>query len=322
MKKIIFISLLIIFLSKKKEVEFGKEISFDQDNNKFELTSQDGGVLFIYVTFGIKDYLVFHWSCTSDKIEVNPPGIAVVFPFRQGNTCVITLEYKSSSIEKGMIWMNPSTKEIKVKLNQIYEWKYDFHWYWEYKEIVVENVPLIYSIENAEKDAILEFEYNNKQKIGFNYFTPNPMKICHGDQCMTKINTYEVKKGESYKIYIYICNEYEGAGKYDIKSYEHYYLPFYSFHFIYDGKETEEEEEEEEGEKKEEKKAEKKEEKSHRNKKITDSNKYIIYYIILGILLIGGIILCIILICRKNKKSNIKKDKEDKENILFELYNI
>ena len=142
MKKIIFISLLIIIHSKTNKVEFGKEISFDQNNNKFELTFQEEGALFIYVTFGIRDMLILHWSCTSDKVNVYPPGIALVFPFHKGNTCVITLEYKSTSIEKGKIWMNPSTNEIKVKLNKIYEFKYDFYWRWDYKELVVEKVPL------------------------------------------------------------------------------------------------------------------------------------------------------------------------------------
>jgi len=95
--------------------------------------------------------LVLKWS-TKDKVvkrDVVSPGLGIVGAFSKGNSNKIILEYKSDSNAKGIIWMNPSTNEIKVTLNKIYDFKYDFYWRWDYKELVVEKVPLIYSIENC-----------------------------------------------------------------------------------------------------------------------------------------------------------------------------
>ena len=54
------------------------------------------------------------------------PGLLHVIPFKKNQQIIIRLKYKSTSNEKGIIWMHPSTKEIKVDLNQEYEFKYDF----------------------------------------------------------------------------------------------------------------------------------------------------------------------------------------------------
>lgn len=91
---------------------------------------------------------------------------------------------------------------------------------------------MIYSIANAEKDTILEFKYNNKLGLYRGGFTPNPMKICHGEQCKTDINTYEIKKGESYKIYINFYGIVGQKGDKAKKDYAYYYLPLYTFYFF------------------------------------------------------------------------------------------
>ena len=53
----------------------------------------------------------------------------------------------------------------------------------------------------------------------------NPFEICHGEECIKNITTYDFKKGESYKIYARIYK---------------YILPAFSFHDIdkKDGDET------------------------------------------------------------------------------------
>ena len=52
----------------------------------------------------------------------------------------------------------------------------------------------------------------------------NPLSICHGEQCQNDTTTYEIKKGESYKLYINVKN---------FKSdYWYFYLPSFSFNFI------------------------------------------------------------------------------------------
>ena len=82
--------------------------------------------------------------------------------------------------------MYPSTKEIKVDLNQTYEFKYDFKEYFNHNNIY----RLVYSIDKAERDVILQFKYNIFI-VYKNLIAINPL-----------IANNEIKKGESYKIYI------------------------------------------------------------------------------------------------------------------------
>ena len=158
MKNIILISLFIITLSKISEIEFNKEIPFDKNNNEFELTFPEDGALFISVVFNISDLLILKWSTKGIVVTnyVKSPGLGIVGAFSKGYSNNIILEYKSDSNAKGIIWMNPSTNEIKVDLKQTYQWKYGFTYL--NKDIFGERVeknPLTYSIDKAEKDAIL-----------------------------------------------------------------------------------------------------------------------------------------------------------------------
>ena len=184
MKNIIFISILIKALSKVSEIEFNKEIPFDKNNNEFELTFPEDGALYISVSFNISYLLVLKWS-TKDKVvkrDVVSPGLGIVGAFSKGNSNKIILEYKSDSNAKGIIWMNPSTNEIKVDLKQTYQWKYGFTYL--NKDIFGERVeqnPLTYSIDKAEKDAILEFKYDSEYKVVKNKFAGTPSNICHGE---------------------------------------------------------------------------------------------------------------------------------------------
>ena len=305
MKKIIFTSLIIIVSSVITDVEYGKEITFDLRIPDIELTFQEAGALFLSISFDTPNLLkltAFFRYINFKKI-INPPGLGMVIPFENGATNRLALKYESLSNKKGTIWMNPSSKEIKINLNETYEWKYDFKY--SFSEKVFVPYQLIYSIENAKKDAILEFKYNDKFIVEGDFIAPNPLKICQKEKCETGITTYDIKKGESYKIYI-------KADLFESDTIQNLlYLPSYSFHFIYEEEEKEEEEKE-----KEKLKIEKKEE-------IQDS-KYppylFIIFIILGILLLGGLGLFFFLLCRKNRRKDI--ESRNSEGIKFELDNI
>ena len=163
---------------------------------------------------------------------------------------------------------------------------------------------MIYSIDKAEKDALLEFKYNDKLVTCDGKLIPNPIKISNGETSENNIINYEIKKGESYKIYINLYSVIYVPNKLTGFAFTYYYLPSFEFHFIYDEEQIEEEEKKEQ-------------EKIKQNKKISESKNYTLIFIILGILLILGIIISILLICRKNKKGNISN-----ENFGFELNNI
>ena len=275
MKNIILISLLILTISKITEIEFGKEMTFDKNNNELELTFPSDGILLIAVKFSTSN--IVNLKMTFPGIDFNKmldsSEFATIIPFYKDRSNKITLEYKTNSDEKGKIWLHPSTNEIKVDLNQIYEWKYDIKSFFPLSK----KYQLTYSIDNAEKDAIFEFKYNDKFEVDNNFLAPNPLKICNGEICKTDLNTYEIKKGESYKIYINIkFVEKNAVVKFLLNI---YYLPNYSFHFIYkeeekkekniigkekDEKEKEVEREEEEEEEEEEEKREEMEKKERK----------------------------------------------------------
>lgn len=104
--------------------------------------------------------------------------------------------------------MHPSTDEIKVDLNETYEWKYDV------TKFVFQNYQIVYSIDNAERDVTFVFIY--KDTIS-GETVKNPFKVCHGEECQEDITTYDFKKGESYKIYTTVYDSI---------------LPSFSFHDI------------------------------------------------------------------------------------------
>ena len=209
MKNIIYIILLIIAQSKIIEIEFGKEIVFDKNNNEFEFTFKEDGILFVYISYN--NYycflnLIISFKGYEKQIQVTSPGIGTVIPFVKNYNNKIKLEYTHCPGE-GIIWFNPSSNEIKVNLNQTYEWKYDYYEsYSKYYSILSSDKNKItYSVENAEKDAILKFEFNENfeaRKFSTVGKAVSPLTVCYGKLCENNIKTYEIKKGESYKIYI------------------------------------------------------------------------------------------------------------------------
>ena len=271
MKTIIYICLIIAALAKISEIEFGKEIPFDINNNEFELTFNEKGALLVAVNFGVSDILNVNMSFKGYNFKniVKAPGYGIIIPFSPGETNIIKLEYLSPSEEKGTIWIQPTTKEIAVNLDQVYEWKYSIQALFFNTEPFV----LTYSINNAEKDAILKFNYDNNMKVEDKEIT-NPMRLCHGDTCQSNLTSYNIKKGESYKILIEI-NAFK-KGKNFGPVLNTYYLPSFSFSFATpeEGKQPEKQEGlYNEGEKEKEKQDEEVKKQEEEGKKLEEETK-------------------------------------------------
>ena len=178
MQKIILLSLCILTWSKLNAIEFDKEIPFDRKNNEFEFTTQSDGALFVSITFQVSNILSLQFSdgYSSTSNSIDKPGEGVILSVRSGSACNLLLYYggdKSSNVT-GTIWMHLSTDEIKVDLNEKYETKYDFN------GNLINNDSMLFSIDNAERDATFIFKYNEKAK--------NPFEICHGEECIKKHN--------------------------------------------------------------------------------------------------------------------------------------
>ena len=196
MQKIILLSLLVLACSRLNEVEFGKDLYFDINNNKFEFTSQTSGALFVSAKMRVYNLVELHVSdgSSSESHSINKNGAGTIMFLNKGRTYKIELRYYRSSSKNGTVWINPSTNEVKVDLNKIYKWKYDYDGMFYYRDL-----NLTYSIDNAEKNVKFIFEYKNEiggQKVN------NPFEICHGNECKKDISTYDFIKGESYKIYV------------------------------------------------------------------------------------------------------------------------
>ena len=220
MKTFIFIFLLIITLSKINTQEYGKEIIFDKNIDGIRLNFPEDGAILIYVKMNYSDLVTVDTLRKSKLIQ--KPGVGLLDTFESGRNNYVRLTYRDSSNEKGIVWILPSTYEIKVNLNETYQWEYDI------KQSCLDSKKLpykfTYSIDNAEKDVILQFKYNDKFQIDNGLVASNPLSICHGEQCQNDTTTYEIKKGESYKLYINVKN---------FKSdYWYFYLPSFSFNFI------------------------------------------------------------------------------------------
>ena len=220
MKTFIFIFLLIITLSKINTQEYGKEIIFDKNIDGIRLNFPEDGAILIYVKVNYSDLVTVDTLRKSKLIQ--KPGVGLLDTFESGRNNYVRLTYRDSSNEKGIVWILPSTYEIKVNLNETYQWEYDI------KQSCLDSKILpykfTYSIDNAEKDVTLQFKYNDKFQIDNSLVAANPLSICHGEQCQNDTTTYEIKKGESYKLYINVKN---------FKSdYWYFYLPSFSFNFI------------------------------------------------------------------------------------------
>ena len=267
MKNIILISLVIIALSKVNEIEFGKEIPFDADNNnQFELTFPEDGNLFVYISFNDYDCLSFNifFKYYEKKLKVSPPGIAEIIPFKKDYENKIILEFEGFTYEKGVIWMNPTNNEIKIDLDKTYEWKYDYHgiYYSNIKpNIYIYNIKqkITYTINKANKNALFEIKHNDKFEVIVSenngqtwYYTSKHLyvEVCNGQNCQSGIKTFLIKKRKSYKINIafYLYWGYGRGFKYTTYKYD-YILPSFSFNFTEVDIEEDDEEEEEEEEK-------------------------------------------------------------------------
>ena len=224
MQKLILISLLIFSSSKLSTLEFGKEFSFNKDNKEFEFTCQKTGNLFFYLIFKSSQTITFTLYEGENKRKIitsNNYEKGSIFRITKGNVYKIIFEFEDEN-DQGIIWVNPSYNKINVNLNESYQWKFDS---------INKNVgldPLIYAVENAEKNVTFKFEYNSKiydddDKVDINI--ENPFEVCQGDDCKNNTETYDFKEGESYTIKVNVAKKTIGTK-------EKYILPAFSIHDI------------------------------------------------------------------------------------------
>ena len=189
MKRILTISLLILISSKTNDIEFAKDIPFDNNNTEFEFTYDKTDNLFIKMISNDSCKFNLDGGKHSYGIYLSSGETGYITEQDFANSYKITIE--SEKNVKGTFWINPSLIEVKIDLNSKVEWNHYTH--------AAKNQPkLTYAIDKAEKDATFIFKYN----VDGRKDVPNPFEVCHGTDCKDQITTYDFKKGESYKIYV------------------------------------------------------------------------------------------------------------------------
>ena len=213
MKSLIIISLfasLILISSKLEDIDFGKDLIFEKGKDFCFTADKDGG-LFLKILYDGSSivHLDLEQSDGGGLIANFPePGRVFIRKLVKGMFYNITCY--SDSNEKGTIWINPSWHELNVDLNKMYEWKLNFH------SIFGLESNLTYVIDDADKNVTFKFTYNKKSTSEL----PNPFIVCHGEDCKGNIETYDFKKGQSYKIIVKIVRSKDGrTDAYDFPSF-------------------------------------------------------------------------------------------------------
>ena len=211
MKKLIIISLFILISSKLNDIEYGKELPFENGKN-FIFTNEQTGFVFINMLYdgpNKVNYKIEQSDEGSGKGFFSKPGTVLINKVTKGTIYNVTCF--SDSNEKGTIWINPSWNELKVDLNKQYIWKV------EYSSTFGHETNLTYAINNAEKKVTFKFTYNKGSKN-----LPNPFRVCHGGDCKDNVETYDFEQGQSYKIIVKIVIIKDGES--DV-----YYFPTFKF---------------------------------------------------------------------------------------------
>ena len=192
-------------------------MTFDKNNNIFEFNSGESEALFIYIIFeslGLKFELLEN-GISIISFSIFEPGDALIYSIKKHHIYTIQLIYtKKYSNSDGIIWINPSNKELKVDLTQKYQWKYD------YVSFIGVETKLIYTIEKSEKNVTFIFRYNSEMELDDESIVSNPFVVCQGEVCKDNISTYDFVEGESYKIYAKVIKrKIDSVPKYILSSY-------------------------------------------------------------------------------------------------------
>ena len=201
MQKLLLFSLILLISSK--DITFNTETAYNtESDNLFEFTyNNDKGYIFAYISCGTSDnvWIKYGIGISGGDTYCNKPGEGILLWPGSGKY-TISIEATEDRKDSGTIWVNPTTNEIPVDLSKKYEGKYPIIM----SKVGIENpLPeLTYVISKAEKDVKFNFKYtDNYIELSGDQKVPNPFRICQDNVCFNPPdNTYEFKKGESYKI--------------------------------------------------------------------------------------------------------------------------
>ena len=218
MRKIFFFIFILSFISSKDipSVKLGAKNTFDaESDNSFKYVYKGPGkdLLVIYFYFDTNSYS-YDIDCQNSSTGSSGSGssekVDVVNQIDKSGTCTIKFEEG-----KGSFIIYTLNIELGIKLKNKYG-NINLPIYTEEKDEKYINISqLTFSVPNLERDATVKFEYTEKAETSEGtYDMENPFKVCHGNDCQENIETYNFKKGESYKIMVKAVKKesrYEGT---------------------------------------------------------------------------------------------------------------
>ena len=206
MRKIFFFIFILSFISSKDipSVKLGAKTTFDaESDNSFKYVYKGPGkdllVFYIYIDTNSYSYDIKCQSgSTGSKGSFSPENVKLVKQIDKSGTCTIKFEEG-----KGSFIIYALNIELGIKLKNKYG-NINLPIYTKEKDEEYINITqLTFSVPNLERDATVKFKYTeNVDTIVETYDVENPFKVCHGNDCQENIETYNFKKGESYKIMV------------------------------------------------------------------------------------------------------------------------
>ena len=209
--KISIILLFITFdciysLNEPKNVEFDVETVFDNiTNNEFLFYYDYNTINPLIMKIIPKDKIPYDIYCEYPGFSAGINwNIIHYFAF------IPTTKYSSRSYYikikegKGTFIIHPINNTIKIDFSQQCYGIPENLYLWDY------NGSMHYLVSNLKETITATFSYSNI------YNKINPLKICHGIECVTGISKYKFEKGEEYTIEVKIkescynskCNNY------------------------------------------------------------------------------------------------------------------
>ena len=214
----IFVVIIILFKISSNiipEIIYGEDIKYDKNNNKFTLNaSAENGDLLFYIITDIQNTTVNinirnngnDWNYYQlTKIIVICPGIGKTLKIKED--VHMELSITAEGKEEGTFMIFPLYKIRNVDLSKKYG-KMVPAIIEDYNPNINKLFSLRYIISKLPKDHVVIFNYLSEFDI-LNYSfkdLSNPFRICHGNVCKDKVDSYIFKANEEYTIDVQFQN--------------------------------------------------------------------------------------------------------------------
>lgn len=203
MTKIFFLFFIFSLISSKEttSIKLGVQTEFDSNSNnlfKYEYKGPGKDLIVIYLYFEGGAY-TYDIDCLSEGTSRSGSGYEDIFMHAQiGKSGTCSLKFEEG---KGYLIIYTLNTELGIKLKNKYG-NVNLPVYTD-NDGLIDISQFTFSVPNLEKDATVKFQFNEKALTNWDIFTmENPFKVCHGNDCKENLDTYDFKKGESYKIMV------------------------------------------------------------------------------------------------------------------------